>query len=139
MPTYKGRCWCGALTLSLTSRKSPRALPLRACNCSFCRKHGARNTSDPDGRVAIRVRDRRKLSRFDFRSAAGGRLICSHCGCYIAIAYRIEGRWYASVNVNALENPSSFTQRVEPVDYGGETAAAKRLRRQTRWTPARLL
>ncbi len=50
-----GRCHCGNLELALETSVRPEELSLRADTCSFCRKHGARTTSDPGGRVMITV------------------------------------------------------------------------------------
>ena len=45
-----GHCHCGNLELALETSVRPEELSLRADTCSFCRKHGARTTSDPSGR-----------------------------------------------------------------------------------------
>src|ERR671939_662142 len=47
----EGTCHCGNIAIVLETGQDPRSLPLRACDCSFCRKHGARTTSDPEGRA----------------------------------------------------------------------------------------
>ena len=54
-PPLTGRCHCGNLELSLETSVRPEELSLRADTCSFCRRHGARTTSDPSGHVAITV------------------------------------------------------------------------------------
>ena len=134
--TCRGRCFCGAIAMTFETVRAPKKTPLRMCNCSFCLKHGARNTSDPEGRVRFLVKKPARLSKFDFRKSSGGRLLCSHCGVYLGIAYRIDGRWYASLNVNALDRCEEFSQAPEVVDYSRETKAAKAARRTARWTPA---
>jgi len=50
-----GRCHCGNLEFALETTAPGGALSLRADTCSFCRRHGARTTSDPSGHVAITV------------------------------------------------------------------------------------
>ena len=130
--TYRGGCFCGAIRVAFTSRLSPRRLPIRWCLCSFCRKHGARSTSDPRGRLRFRVR-RARLSRFD-----GGRLICAHCGVYVGMVQRIDGRLYGVINANALERGMETRVFGEPHDAGGQSAARKAARRRALWTPAHL-
>lgn len=53
MQAYNGGCHCGALSLRFETAVAPAALQRRACQCSFCRAHGALTISDPDG--ALRV------------------------------------------------------------------------------------
>lgn len=36
----------------------------RACDCDFCRKHGAAYISDPQGAVRIQVKDAQQLGRY---------------------------------------------------------------------------
>src|SRR5579859_2220723 len=49
----RGGCHCGNLGVVLETERDPRALPLRACQCSFCRRHGAVTTADPGGLLRI--------------------------------------------------------------------------------------
>lgn len=47
--TYDGACHCGRLRVRYTTQIRPEDWQLRACDCSFCRRHGARTTTDPSG------------------------------------------------------------------------------------------
>ncbi len=49
---YEGSCHCGAIRLRLTLSWPPGEAPVRACDCSFCRAHGARTVTDPSGSVS---------------------------------------------------------------------------------------
>ena len=49
-----GGCHCGALRVEFETR-APEELPLRECQCTFCRRHGALNTVDANGRVRVVV------------------------------------------------------------------------------------
>jgi len=51
--TLHGRCHCGNLRVTLQTNVDPLALPLRACQCSFCLRHGGLTTADPAGRLAV--------------------------------------------------------------------------------------
>jgi len=41
----------------------------RACDCSFCRIHAAKNWSDPNGSATIQVNDPEQLQRYIFALA----------------------------------------------------------------------
>jgi hypothetical protein len=64
--TLRGECHCGNVAVTLDTAVDPGALPLRACQCSFCRRHGARVTTDPAGLLKISVRDPAILLRYRF-------------------------------------------------------------------------
>src|SRR2546422_3499160 len=79
-----GRCHCGNLELSLETSVRPEELSLRADTCSFCRRHGARTTSDPSGRVVITVHHPDELLRYRFGLETADFLVCTRCGIYVA-------------------------------------------------------
>jgi len=54
----KGGCHCGKVRVELTTSIRPGDFRPRACDCSFCTKHGAAYVSDPAGRCASPVRAR---------------------------------------------------------------------------------
>jgi hypothetical protein len=66
---YLARCHCGALTARYRTAIAPAAWPVRACQCSFCRSHGALSTSDPAGVLEFRSTDPTRVQRYRF----GGR------------------------------------------------------------------
>jgi hypothetical protein len=133
--TFSGRCHCGNLAISLETAKQPGELPLRACGCSFCRKHGARTTSDPEGRARIIVNDPARLIRYRFAQATADFLVCGACGVYVAAVLSDPGAAFAVLNVNAFDERERFRGEAKPVDYEGEGVEARRARRRERWTP----
>jgi hypothetical protein len=130
-----GSCHCGNLRFELETALPPAALPLRACQCSFCRAHGAISTSDPQGSVSVSAADRSMVQKYRFGLGITEFLICRRCGVYLAAVAEMEGRRYAVLNANALERRDELSGAVQPMDYEGEDAAARRVRRQARWTP----
>jgi hypothetical protein len=134
--TFTGGCHCGALHLTFETPTDPWALPLRACGCSFCRKHGVRTTSDPAGMVSFRIDDPEALQRYRFGTRTTDTLICRNCGIYLAAVTEIDGALYAVVNVNALDDRSGFERQPEIMNYEGESAEQRRARRKAKWTPA---
>jgi hypothetical protein len=133
---FEGRCHCGALEVSLTTRRAIPELPLRECQCSFCRKHGARTTADPDGFAEVRVRDAAALARYRFGLATADYLVCARCGVYLAAVMAEAGRGYAVLNVNAFDERAEFAQAATPMVYDHEDEAGRRARRRKVWTPA---
>src|SRR5713226_135868 len=134
--TFFGRCHCGNLELAFESSLSADQLPLRACSCSFCRAHGARTTSDPNGRVQITVRDSDQLIRYRFGLKTADFLVCGRCGVYVAAVLTADGSSFAVVNINTLDSADRFTQEARGVSYEGESEAERIKRRQANWTPA---
>ncbi len=50
-----GRCHCGNIAWTLAWEPDPVEIPARACTCSFCVKHGGVWTSNPAGRLDVRI------------------------------------------------------------------------------------
>lgn len=132
---FSGHCHCGNIHFDFETAYLPAALPLRACQCSFCRTHGAITTSDPQGRVSFRFADRAAVQRYRFGLGVTDMLICTRCGCYAAAVMSLDGRRYATLNANLLERRVELTQPASLADYGGETREERIARRMTRWTP----
>jgi hypothetical protein len=135
---FAGGCHCGNLELAFETAREPAELAVRACGCSFCRRHGVRTVSDPDGRLEVRVHDPAGLSRYRFGLGTAEFLLCRHCGVYVgAVMTEAQAAW-AIVNVNALATPEAFAATAVPVSYERESETERRARRRARWTPARV-
>jgi len=130
----EGTCHCGNIAIVLETEQDPRALPLRACDCSFCRRHGARTTSDPQGRARVGIQDRQLVSRYVFGLRTAEMIVCARCGMYCAAVFREEGRGWAVQNANVFLNPA-FDRPAQAVSYEGETAEQRIARRKRLWTP----
>ena len=125
---HNGRCHCGAIRIAFETEKP---LAPRACQCSFCRKHGARTVSDPVG--AAEIEWSLEPIRYRFAAHAADYLICRRCGVYVGAATEE----LATLNLNAFEDPHPELA-AEPVSYEGESPEEKAQRRRRRWTPLRL-
>ena len=110
-------------------------LGLRACQCSFCRAHGARTTSDPGGTVRFAVRDRAALQRYRFGLKTADFLICRSCGVFVAAVMEEDGRRYATMNANAFQPPPAYDIVGAANDFGGEDVGGRIARRTAKWTP----
>jgi hypothetical protein len=133
-----GGCHCGNLELVFETAQPPAGLVVRACGCSFCRRHGGRTVSDPGGRVEILVHDPADLSRYRFGLSTADFLVCRRYGVYVgALMAEADAAW-AIVSVNALATPEVFAETAVPVSYDRESETERRARRRARWTPARV-
>ncbi|HEX7966044.1 MAG TPA: aldehyde-activating protein [Gammaproteobacteria bacterium] len=133
--TLAGRCHCGNLTLEFETALDPSVLPLRACQCSFCRAHGVISTSDPSGRVSVSAGDASLVQKYRFGLRITDFILCRRCGVYLLAVAEMDGGRYAVLNANALDERERLTSPPRPMDYDGEDAASRRARRVARWTP----
>lgn len=132
MSGLTGGCHCGAIRIVLETAKP---LSPRACQCSFCRRHGARTVSDPEGSATLALGG--PVIRYRFATKSSDYILCATCGVYLGAVAEIDGATYATLNLNAFDDPR-LDLVAEPVSYDGEDAAAKGERRRAKWTPARL-
>lgn len=131
-----GRCHCGNIAVRFETREDPRALPLRECDCSFCRRHGARTTADPRGRVEISVEDPAELSRYRWGLATADFLVCRRCGVYCAAVLSEGGEAWATINTLIFDDRAPFLREAATVSYDAESAPQRIARRKQSWTPA---
>lgn len=133
--SFFGRCHCGNLEVIFETKVPPEQLPVRKCSCSFCSKHGARNTSDPQGSVQITIRNPEQVIRYRFGLKTADFLICKRCGVYVGAVMQTGERSYATTNVNTFTAAARFAQEPVVVSYEGETEAKRIARREANWTP----
>ena len=129
----RGKCHCGNIAFSLTWEPDPREIPARACGCSFCTKHGGVWTSNPGGALKVRVEDPSRVSRYAFGTRTADFHVCTRCGIVPVVTSSIEGRLYAVVSVNALEDVEASILRREPASFDGEAEDSRLARRKRNW------
>lgn len=141
MTTFHGSCHCGNLTLHLDTARTASELPVRQCACTFCARHQPRYTSDPQGRVTVRVSDGELLGRYRFGLKLADFLFCRRCGVFVAVFEPAASgeAGLAVINLHVLEEAARFTTPPTRMDYDGEDEAARRARRAKAWTPATLV
>ena len=132
---YSGSCHCGNLSFQFETALAPAALPLRACQCTFCRRHGALSTADASGSLQVKVSDATQLQRYRFGLGITDFLICRRCGVYVLAMMDMDGAPYAVLNASTLDRYDEITSMPQAMDYDGEDEAARLARRKTRWTP----
>jgi hypothetical protein len=135
--TFTGSCHCGAIRGTLAAAKSAAELQLRACQCSFCTRHGAMTVSDPAGRATFEV-ERAALSPYQFGTRTGTSLVCGRCGMYAGVYIEEGGKVWSVLNARGLDIPEFKGRTPEPVVYDGETPEARIARRKAKWTPTEI-
>lgn len=128
-----GRCHCGNIAFSLRWEPDPVEIPARACDCSFCTKHGGVWTSNPKGALKVAVEDPQLVSKYEFGTETATFHICRRCGIVPVVTSELEGRLYAVVNVNAFEGIDPAMVRKAPVTFEGEALDNRLARRKQRW------
>lgn len=96
--------------------------------------HGARTTSDPEGRVSFRVSDERQLQRYRLALRTADFLVCRTCGVYVAAVLTSPSGEFATVNVNTIRGALTVAD-AEPTTYDGESPEQRKMRREDQWTP----
>ncbi len=129
---HTGQCHCGAIRFTM---ETSHALAPRACQCGFCRRHGARTVTDPSGAAILTLGP--ETLRYRFASGSADYLLCGRCGNYVGALTQIGGALYATLNLNVFDEPHPELAAV-PVSYEGESPKTKAARRHARWTPTRL-
>jgi len=96
----RGNCHCRNISFTLTWDPEPTEIPVRACTCSFCTKHGNVWTSNPQGALRIAIAQPELVCRYTFETRTAEFLVCSRCGIVPVATSRIDGNVYAVVNIN---------------------------------------
>ena len=96
--TYDGSCHCGALGWTFETAISPVAWTVRSCQCGFCKRHGARCTSDPKGAVTFRFDEPEQLFRYRFGLQTADFLLCRRCGIYLGAVIETPDGAFATLN-----------------------------------------
>ena len=132
----EGKCHCGNITYVLRWPGEGTKIPVRACSCTFCTKHGGTYTSHCDAELAAVVHDEALVSQYRFGTGTAEFYVCSRCGVVPFVTSMIEDNLYAVVNVNSFEgiDPSCFSRAV--TDFDGETTESRLDRRKRNWIPS---
>jgi hypothetical protein len=138
MAKLRGACHCRNLEVVLETTLDPAVLPLRACQCSFCVRHGGVTTSDPSGHLLVTVRRSELLQRYRFGLGITDFLLCRSCGVYVAATMDADGRMLGVLNVNVLDERAPFARAPTPMEYGAETVESREGRRAKVWMPVEI-
>jgi hypothetical protein len=108
MHKANGGCHCGNIRVELELTRAPNTYIPRACDCDFCRKHGAAYVSDARGSVLIRIKDPGNSGKYRQGSGQAEFLLCRSCGVLVGVLHSVASRLYATINVNATDVRADF-------------------------------
>lgn len=129
-----GKCHCGNLSFALDWPAQAESIPARACDCTFCMRHGNVWTSHPQARLRIAIADPAALSRYAFATATADFLVCSRCGVVVCATSRIDERLYAVVNVNTfVDVEAGVLAPPSPSSLDAESTEQRLARRKRNW------
>lgn len=136
MPRYEGSCHCGGVTVEFETAADPADIPLRECQCGFCRRHGAVSATDPKGRIRYAEKTPGAMKRYQFGLKSADYILCNECGVYLGAVMTEDGRdTYATTNIRTYADRDRFTRTPQPIVYEDEPLDVRRARRRERWTP----
>ncbi|HET7793430.1 MAG TPA: hypothetical protein VFL64_08600 [Rhizobacter sp.] len=128
-----GRCHCGNIAFQLTWEPEPKEIPARACDCTFCVKHGGVWTSCNTGTLDVTVSDPARVSAYRFGTETALFHICARCGVAPVVTSEIDGHTYAVVSVNAFDGVDPSLLKRAAASFGEEDEGARLARRQKNW------
>jgi hypothetical protein len=128
-----GKCHCGNIAFELDWPGDAAVIPARACDCSFCTKHGGVWTSNPRSRLTVTVGHASQVSKYAFGTRTAVFHVCSRCGAVPLVTSKIANRLYAVVNVNVLENIDPSRLARAAVAFGNEDVETRLVRRARNW------
>jgi hypothetical protein len=132
---HQGLCHCRAVGFLYRTALEPESWPIRACQCSFCRAHGAISASDPEGSLQFVEHLPNALHRYRFGQKTADFLLCSVCGMYLGAMMQSESTAFGVINVRMLYSLLNRLRLPERMSYDNEGLAERRTRRESRWTP----
>lgn len=131
----EGSCHCRTIAFAIDWTREGQRIPVRACGCSFCVKHGGVWTSDPAGAVRVTIADDSLVERYRFGTGTADFLVCRACGVPPVVISAIDGNDYAVVNVNCFDDVDRGDFDREDTDFDGEGTGDRLARRIRNWIP----
>jgi hypothetical protein len=133
---HQGGCHCGNLRIRIRLTRPPADTLTRSCACTFCRSHGTRTVSDPDGKADLWASDWSLVEKYRFGSRTADYLLCRRCGVYVGAVCETPAGWRSVINTLCLDDRAAFSGEAERPDYDGEAVEARLARREAKWMPA---
>lgn len=98
-----GSCHCGCIGVEFSTCQAPATISPRACDCSFCQKHGAAYVSDPAGKLCLTIAKPSAVRSYRQGSEVARFQLCGECGVLVAVTFEHGGRFYGAVNATCLD------------------------------------
>jgi len=127
MHALSGGCHCGNLRITMMLSREARSYQPRACDCDFCRMHGAAYVSDPKGSLVVRIKAAGDRGSYRQGSDQADLVYCRRCGVLVGALYEEAGRVYATVNSRIIEGATPFgaEQTASPKTLSGDQKATR--------------
>ncbi|WP_262694784.1 GFA family protein [Kordiimonas aquimaris] len=108
MNAHQGSCYCGNITVTVTTESPLSELTPRACGCNFCTMHGAAWVSTPDALLEIEIQNEAAINLFEQGSETARLWLCQRCGVVPAVTCDIDGSRKGAINANVMLERSAF-------------------------------
>ncbi len=128
-----GRCHCGNIAFELDWPDGENEIPARACDCTFCTKHGGVWTSHPGARLRVSIDGAADTTGYEFGTKTAQFHVCPVCGVVPVVTSRLDGRVYGVVNVNTLAANTALPLRHAAASFDAEDTASRLARRTRNW------
>ena len=133
MRRINGKCHCGNISYEFLWPEPGSRIPVRACSCTFCTKHGGVYTSHPDGQLTVQISNQNLAHQYSFGTKTAEFHICTECGAVPFVTSTIKGKVYAVVNVNTFEGVDRAELDSSVTDFDGESVGDRLERRKKKW------
>ena len=130
-----GSCHCGNIRLWFERPAEPTAIAVRACGCTFCRKHQGLWTSHPGGSFTLDIAEAARVTDYRFGTRSATFHVCAQCGVVPIVTCNIDSRRYAVLNANAFSDVDRSEFVVAAADFEAESIEERLARRLRNWTP----
>ena len=135
MRVISGQCHCGNINYQFDWPGEGPQIPVRACGCTYCQKHGAVWTSHLNGKLELCITEPQKVHHYQFGHHTATFHICAGCGIVVVASCEMDQAIYAVVNVNTFENVEPIEFDRGNIDFEGENKTERLARRRRNWTP----
>lgn len=108
MGVHQGSCYCGNITVTVTTDEPFASTVPRECDCDYCTMHGAAWTSVPDAVLEIEIQNEAAINLFEQGSDTARFWLCQRCGVVPAVTCDIDGRRKGAVNANCMLERKTF-------------------------------
>ncbi|UNK48352.1 aldehyde-activating protein [Lysobacter sp. S4-A87] len=108
MTVAHASCHCRRLVMEATLTRPLHDYAPRACDCDFCRKHGAAWLTDPSGSLRLRQRGNDSARRYRQGSDQAEFIACAYCAVLVMATYESDGHLFAALNVRTIEGTADL-------------------------------
>jgi len=132
----EGKCHCRNISYVFHWPGDGGEIPVRACGCDFCTKHGVSWTSHHDSELIATIGDTSLVSKYRFGTGTADFYVCARCGVAPFVTCAIDDQLYAVVNTNTFEGIDRSSLIRAATNFDGEGTGERLDRRKRSWIPS---